>query len=80
MDKIIGIIIGYLLISTFICFPVLMSLGGKIELLPSDLKKKSEMNWFGCIVCSLILFIIFPILYLGELIYILFHFKIKEKK
>ncbi len=41
--------------------------------MPKDIKDNTEMNWFGCIVCYILLFILFPILYIGKLIYWLFH-------
>lgn len=41
--------------------------------MPKDFKNNTNMNWFGCIVCYIFLFILFPILYIGKLIYWLFH-------
>lgn len=41
--------------------------------MPSDFKCYTDMNWFGSIVCYIGLFILFPILNIGKLIYWLFH-------
>lgn len=41
--------------------------------MPSDIKDKTEMNWLGCVVCYILLFILFPISNIGKLIYWLFH-------
>lgn len=41
--------------------------------LPSDFKDETDMNWFGCIICYLLLFILFPILNICKFIYWLFH-------
>ena len=43
------------------------------ELLPNDLHDNTEMNWVGCIITSIVLFIILPLPWLGRLIYTLFH-------
>jgi len=41
--------------------------------MPSDIKDNTDMNWFGCIVCYILLFILFPIVNIGKVIYWLFH-------
>jgi hypothetical protein len=41
--------------------------------MPSDFKDNTEMNWFGCVICYLVLFILFPISNICKLIYWLFH-------
>lgn len=41
--------------------------------MPKDIKNNTKMNWFGCIVCYIGLFILFPIQNIGKLIYWLFH-------
>jgi len=41
--------------------------------MPSDFKDNTEMNWFGCVICYLVLFILFPIWNICKLIYWLFH-------
>lgn len=41
--------------------------------MPSDFKCYTNMNWFGCVVCYTLLFILFPILNIGKVIYWLFH-------
>lgn len=42
-------------------------------LLPMSLKSHSTMNWFGCWVCSILLFILIPLTYTFQVIYWLFH-------
>ena len=42
-------------------------------IMPSDLKYHTDMNWFGCIICYIGLFILFPILNICKVIYWLFH-------
>ena len=46
---------------------------GKFEVLPHELKKTTTMNWFGCTLVSLLLFIFTPIFWIGKLIYWLCH-------
>ncbi len=41
--------------------------------MPKDIKDNTEMNWFGCIVCYILLFILFPVWNIGQFIYWLFH-------
>ena len=41
--------------------------------MPSDFKFETNMNWFGSIICYIVLFIIFPILNIGKVIYWLSH-------
>lgn len=41
--------------------------------MPKDIKDNTEMNWFGCIVCYIGLFILLPIWYICKLVYWLFH-------
>lgn len=41
--------------------------------MPSDFEYETEMNWFGSIVCYIFLFILFPVLNIGKVIYWLFH-------
>ena len=43
--------------------------------MPSDFECYTEMNWFGCIVCYILLFILFPIWNIGKFIYWSFHVK-----
>jgi hypothetical protein len=40
-----------------------------------DFKNNTKMNHFGCIVCYILLFIIFPIWNIGKVVYWLFHIK-----
>lgn len=41
--------------------------------MPKDIKDNTNMNWFGCIVCYMVLFILLPIWYICKLVYWLFH-------
>ena len=41
--------------------------------LPTDLRKSTKMNMFGCVVTSVFLAVLFPIIYVFRLIYVLFH-------
>ncbi len=41
--------------------------------MPKDFKHNTDMNWLGCIVCYILLFILLPIPNIGKLIYWLFH-------
>ncbi|MBO7691969.1 MAG: hypothetical protein J6T10_04955 [Methanobrevibacter sp.] len=41
--------------------------------MPKDIKNNTKMNWFGCIVCYIGLFILFPIQNICKLVYWLFH-------
>lgn len=41
--------------------------------MPKDIKNNTNMNWLGCIVCYILLFILLPIWYIGKVIYWLFH-------
>ena len=43
---------------------MLMDGDDAFKLLPQDIKKRSKMNWFGCILGSLVWFLISPVLYL----------------
>ena len=41
--------------------------------MPKDFKNNTEMNWLGCVVCYIGLFILFPIQNICKLVYWLFH-------
>ena len=41
--------------------------------MPSDFKCYTNMNWFGCIICYIGLFILFPIENICKFVYWLFH-------
>ena len=41
--------------------------------MPKDIKNNTKMNWFGCIICYIGLFILFPIENICKVIYWLFH-------
>lgn len=60
-------------IASFIPYTGLYDSWGVFVPMPRDFKCKTEMNWFGCMVCYILLFILFPILNIGKLIYWLFH-------
>ena len=44
-----------------------------LRLLPWDLHKNTKMNWLGCIVSSIFLFISLPGVWIGRFIYWAFH-------
>ena len=73
-----GIIIGLITMGVAINFMftvvcVLIYDNKIFNLLPTDLHRVTDMNWVGCSIVSLLLFVIFPILYIAKLIYVLFH-------
>ncbi len=41
--------------------------------MPKDFKYMTSMNWFGCIVCYIFLFLLFPVFNICKFIYWLFH-------
>lgn len=41
--------------------------------MPKDIKYHTDLNWFGSIVCYILLFILFPLCNIGKVIYWLFH-------
>lgn len=62
----------FIILSAYDCFH---SAFGVCIPMPRDIKNNTKMNWFGCIVCYILLFIIFPIFNIGKFIYWLFHVK-----
>ena len=43
--------------------------------MPIDFKYYTKMNWLGCIVCYIFLFILFPLFNIGKVVYWMFHVK-----
>lgn len=41
--------------------------------MPKDFKYHTKMNWLGCVICYILLFILLPIPNICKLIYWLFH-------
>lgn len=66
-----GIIDFICLIPTIVCVFELPE--SPTFLLPMSLKAHSTMNWFGCWMCSILLFILIPLTYTFQVIYWLFH-------
>ena len=67
MDSLILLIVMYVVFGTtiFMCTNfMLMSSDTAFKLLPQDIKKRSTMNWFGCVLGSLVWFLISPVFYL----------------
>lgn len=67
------IVVGLILNVMLTLFVLVATDGGIINLLPADLHRVTDMNWVGCTIVSLLAFVVFPILYIGKLIYFLFH-------
>lgn len=44
-----------------------------IYFLPNQMHKHSEMNYVGCWISSIVMLILFPVIYIPQLIYYLFH-------
>lgn len=73
---ILGIILGAIFIDCAIGGIIYSILEDKLDVfvpMPSDLECYTDMNWFGSIVCYMLLFILFPIWNIGKVIYWLFH-------
>lgn len=43
------------------------------RVLPHDLYKRTNMNMIGCVIVSILLFIVLPIIWIYRLLYIIFH-------
>ena len=43
------------------------------RVLPHDLYKRTNMNMIGCVIVSILLFIVLPIVWIYRLLYIIFH-------
>ena len=74
--QILGIILVAIFIDCAIGAVIYSILEDKLDVfipMPSDLKYNTDMNWFGCIVCYIGLFILFPILNICKVVYWLFH-------
>lgn len=46
---------------------------GEFILTPKDLRYETDMNWFGCITCYILLCVFAPFNIIIKLIYVLFH-------
>lgn len=83
MNTTVLIIVIYILVTALHLTMVIITISydGNVfllKLLPQDLKEQTRMNWFGCIVTSLSLLAITPIVWIGRFIYWLFHIERRE--
>ena len=49
------------------------------QILPQDLHKNTKMNWVGCILVSIVLFVVLTPTWIGRFLYWAFHVGRKEK-
>lgn len=47
--------------------------GVTTEILPQELYYNTDMNWVGCIIVSILLLVLIPLVWLYRLFYMLFH-------
>ena len=47
--------------------------GEATEILPQELHYNTDMNWVGCIVVSILLLLLLPLIWIYRLFYMLFH-------
>jgi hypothetical protein len=75
--QILLIILGVeILLHLVIGVPVIVGFGESWNVLtpmPKDLKDNTEMNWFGCIICFILLFLMCPLFYIPKIIYWICH-------
>ncbi len=70
----IFVLAGYCALQLVYCLVAFVCEEGEMfELLPNDFHYNTDMNWVGCIITSIVLFILLPLPWLGRLIYELFH-------
>ena len=70
------VLVGYCAFQIVYCLAAITGVTNDVEafeLLPNDLHDNTYMNWAGCIITSIVLFILLPLPWLGRLIYTLFH-------
>lgn len=74
-DKRIMIILYIILVIVFSSFEIAISddCEGRWVYQPKDLKKYTDMNLFGCCVLYILLILFSPIIFIGKMIYLLFH-------
>ena len=77
LHQILLIILGIeLALHLVIGVPLIVGFGESWNVLvptPKDLKDNTEMNWFGCTICFILLFLMIPLFYIPKLIYWVFH-------
>lgn len=76
LHQILLIILGIEILVLIIGVPIISTLGECWNVLvpiPKDFKNNTCMNWFGCIICFILLFLMIPLFYIPKLIYWVFH-------
>lgn len=56
--------------------PIIVGFGESWNVLtptPKDFKNHTEMNWFGCTICFILLLIAFPAFYIPKAVYWICH-------
>ncbi len=70
-------LLGVYIVLFLMLIPCIILCNGGAEwfftMLPWDLHDSGKMNWFGCVLASLVLFILFPPYWIGRFIYWLCH-------
>lgn len=69
----IYVLVGYCTLQIVYFLAAITGEEEMFELLPNDFRYNTDMNWAGCIITSIVLFILLPLPWLGRLIYVLFH-------